>query len=258
MSDDEKQIDAPSYEALEEALGFMKKAYDIMKQQAADVRKEKEAFESVAKKLEHVHFASTVTLNVGGQHFTTSLQTLTKDPGSMLHAMFSGRFDTKPAEDGSYFIDRDGTHFRYILNYLRTGRLLLPDDELVREELLEEAEFYQIRGIVDVICPPSFVDSKILSSKQKQMFVNTWLKEKLKQPRSSFVLLYRASRDGWAASKFHSICDNKGPTVTVVKSGNNIFGGYTEQSWDGKFLKAPFTRIEKMGRKMYCSSFCTS
>ena len=38
--------------------------------------------------------------------------------GSMLHAMFSGRFDSKPAEDGSYFIDRDGTHFRYILNYL--------------------------------------------------------------------------------------------------------------------------------------------
>ena len=236
MSNDEKQVDAPSCEAVEEALGLMKKAYDIMKQQAVDVRKEKEAFESVAKKLEHVHFSSTVTLNVGGQHFTTSLQTLTKDPDSMLHAMFSGRFDTKPAEDGSYFIDRDGTHFRYILNYLRTGRLLLPDDELVREELLDEAEFYQIRGIGDVICPPSFDDSKILSSKQKKIFVNTWLKGKLKQPRSSFVLLYRASRDGWAASNFHSICDNKGPTVTVMKSGNNIFGGYTEQSWDGKFL----------------------
>ena len=128
MSDDEKQIDTPSYEALEEAIGFVKKAYDIMKQQADDVRKEREAFESVAKKLEHVHFASTVELNVGGQHFTTSLQTLTKDPGSMLHAMFSGRFDTKPAKDGSCFIDRDGTHFRYILNYLRTGRLLLPEE----------------------------------------------------------------------------------------------------------------------------------
>ena len=256
MSDDENQIDAPSYEALEEALGFMKKAYDVMKEQAVNVRKEKEAFESVAKKLEHVHFASTVELNVGGQHFTTSLQTLTKDPGSMLHAMFSGRFDTKPAEDGSYFIDRDGTHFRYILNYLRTGRLLLPDDELVRDELLAEAEFYQIRGIVNELCPPAFHDSKILSNEQKQMFINTWLKEKLKQPRSSFVLLYRASRDGWTASKFHSICDNKGPTVTVVKSGNNIFGGYTEQSWDGKFFS--FTRIEKMGRKIYCSNFRTS
>ena len=50
----------------------------------------------------------------------------------MLHAMFSGRFDTKPNEDGSYFIDRDGTHFRYILNYLRTGQLLLPEDNIVR------------------------------------------------------------------------------------------------------------------------------
>ena len=67
----------------------------------------------------------------------------------MLHAMFSGRFDSKPAEDGSYFIDRDGTHFRYILNYLRTGYLLAPEDKLVRKELLEEAQFYQIRGIVD-------------------------------------------------------------------------------------------------------------
>ena len=30
--------------------------------------------------------------------------------GSMLHAMFSGRFDTKPGEDRSYFIDRNGSH----------------------------------------------------------------------------------------------------------------------------------------------------
>ena len=30
--------------------------------------------------------------------------------GSMLHAMFSGRLDTKPGEDRSYFIDRNGSH----------------------------------------------------------------------------------------------------------------------------------------------------
>ena len=35
-------------------------------------------------------------------------------------------------------------------------------------------------------------------------------------------LMFRASRDGFAASAFHSKCDNKGPTVTVVKSGANI------------------------------------
>ena len=108
MSVEEKKDDTPSQEELQEALDLMKKAYDIMKKQALDVRKEKEAFDSVAKKLKHVHFASVLKLNVGGTEFTTSLQTLTKDTGSTLHAMFSGRFDTKPTEDGSYFIDREG------------------------------------------------------------------------------------------------------------------------------------------------------
>ena len=64
----------------------------------------------------------TIKLNVGDHYFTTTRQTLTKDPNSMLAAMFSGRFDMKPAEDGAFFIDRDGTNFRFILNYLRTGK----------------------------------------------------------------------------------------------------------------------------------------
>jgi len=61
--------------------------------------------------------------------------------------MFSGRFDPKPAEDGSYFTDRDGTHFRYILNYLRTGQLVVPEDKIIRRELLTEAEFIKFRAL---------------------------------------------------------------------------------------------------------------
>ena len=231
IDDEYEQIEKPSYEALGDAIGHMKKAYRIMKQQALDLRKEKEAFESSAMKLKHVHFASTIKLNVGGQYFTTSLETLKKDPESVLHAMFSKRFDTKATKDGSYFIDRDGTHFRYILNYLRTGHLLLPEDKSVRMELLEEAEFYKIREIMNGICPPPFLGSNILSTEQKQVLVNSWLKKELKRRHSTFVLAYRASRDGWDSSDFHVQCDHKGPTVTLVKSGNYIFGGYTETSW---------------------------
>ena len=80
----------------------------------------------MSQKLSQVHFSSTVKLDVGGQHFTTTVQTLTKDPNSMLAAMFSGKFEMKPSEDGSFFIDGDGTHFRFILNFLRTGKLTLP------------------------------------------------------------------------------------------------------------------------------------
>ena len=68
----------------------------------------------------------------------------------MLHAMFSERW-TPPNEDGSYFIDRDGTHFRYILNCLRTEKPIVPEDKIVREELLAEAEFYQVEGIIKAL-----------------------------------------------------------------------------------------------------------
>ena len=149
----------------------------------------------------------------------------------MLHAMFSGRFDTKPSEDGSYFIDRDGTHFRYILNYLRTGQLVVPLDKIVRKELLTEAEFYQIEGIINELKARPFQDSVILSTDHRQTLIK-WLQETLTSASHNYVLLYRASRNGWAAANFHSFCDNKGPTVTVVKHGNYIFGGYTEQPWE--------------------------
>jgi len=49
--------------------------------------------------------------------------------------------------------------------------------------------------------------------------------------RSKFVRCWHAKTDGWAASTFHRQCDNKGPTVTIIKVNNYIFGGYTDVSW---------------------------
>ena len=42
---------------------------------------------------------------------------------------------------------------------------------------------------------------------------------------------WRASADGWASTTFHSLCDSKGPTVTIIRVGKYIFGGYTSTSW---------------------------
>ena len=47
-------------------------------------------------------------------------------------------------------------------------------------------------------------------------------------------LIYRASEHGYTAKSFHECCDDKGPTLVVIKSiGGWIFGGYTTQSWSG-------------------------
>ena len=79
-------------------------------------------------------------MSVGGVQFETSIDTLTRgDPDSMLAAMFSGRHNPMKDEDGRYFIDRDGTHFWYILNYLRDGNTYIPvDNQQVIDELYEE------------------------------------------------------------------------------------------------------------------------
>jgi hypothetical protein len=58
-----------------------------------------------------------------------------------------------------------------------------------------------------------------------------WLGEKCK-----WNLCYRASQDGWRAQDFHRHCDNKGPTVVLVKANSCIFGGYTDQNWGGMLV----------------------
>jgi hypothetical protein len=42
---------------------------------------------------------------------------------------------------------------------------------------------------------------------------------------------YRASEDGWHAQVFHLQCGEVGKTVTLIKVGKYIFGGYSDQAW---------------------------
>ncbi|XP_005109484.1 uncharacterized protein LOC101850038 isoform X2 [Aplysia californica] len=102
----------------------------------------------------HTMQKGRIRLDVGGSVFTTSRLTLTKDADSMLAAMFSGRHHVTQEEDGTVFIDRDGTHFRYILNYLRDGGVNpdgLPRDRQVLRELRNEAVYFQLNGLVQTI-----------------------------------------------------------------------------------------------------------
>ena len=41
---------------------------------------------------------------------------------------------------------RDGEMFKHILNYMRTGRSILPDNFGHLELLLEEARYYELQG----------------------------------------------------------------------------------------------------------------
>jgi hypothetical protein len=59
------------------------------------------------------------------------------------------------------------------------------------------------------------------------------------EANQTFKLLYRATRDGFNASKFHLFCDGRNQTLTLIKTTNftssllsfYIFGGYANIAW---------------------------
>jgi hypothetical protein len=71
-----------------------------------------------------------------------------------------------------------------------------------------------------------FINSSILSS-------NEWISlTQMLNNQTEIKLIYRATRDSFAASSFHSKCDNISNTVTIIKTtSNSVFGGFTSATW---------------------------
>ena len=77
--------------------------------------------------------------------------------------------------------------------------------------------------------PSEFLADTQIVNQQYDTKLREWLGDDYK-----WKLIYRASEHGYTAESFHEYCDDKGPTLIVIKSsGGWIFGGYTTQSWNG-------------------------
>ncbi|XP_028989040.1 BTB/POZ domain-containing protein KCTD21-like [Betta splendens] len=92
-----------------------------------------------------------VSLNVGGEVYATTLDTLTRCRDSMLGAMFTGQLPVVKDARGNVFIDRDGKVFRHILNFLRSSSLDLPESFTELALLRREADFFQIHPLLEEI-----------------------------------------------------------------------------------------------------------
>ncbi|XP_052106162.1 interferon-induced protein 44-like [Mytilus californianus] len=63
--------------------------------------------------------------------------------------------------------------------------------------------------------------------KRDQTRMNQWL-----GGNKRYTCLFKASRDGCNSTTFHNLCNNKGPTVTIMYNTNNsVYGAYTSVSW---------------------------
>ncbi|EGG23548.1 hypothetical protein DFA_05681 [Cavenderia fasciculata] len=143
------------------------------------------------------------------------LQIVQKVPGSYFYKLVASSIVSVNQENT--FIDRDGTHFGLILNYIRDGDIsIFPKNimNVVERELI----FYGL---------PTPSPSSLLTSEQ--------------------VSIINGTKDGFEAETIHKNIDGKGATVLWIKTNDgNIFGGFNNQSWDSS---------DKYGGDMNCFIF---
>ena len=98
------------------------------------------------------------------------------------------------------------------------------------KEIQKEISSYKFLPITDItisILQKVFIKSKII---KPELLFNDFI---IILPKiKSGILLYQISRDGSSPITFHEKCNNKGPTITIIKTDDgHIFGGYNPISW---------------------------
>ncbi|XP_062241498.1 BTB/POZ domain-containing adapter for CUL3-mediated RhoA degradation protein 2 [Platichthys flesus] len=139
-----------------------------------------------------------VNINVGGTLFYTTLQILTRQD-SILKAMFSGKKEVLTDNKGWILIDRSGKHFGSILSYLRDGTVTLPKGCQAVKELLSEAKYYLIKGLVE-LCQTTLQGNKeqplcvvpvVTSSKEEERLIQS-------SSKPVVMLLYNRSNNKYS------------------------------------------------------------
>lgn len=110
----------------------------------------------------HPQLSPIVELNVGGELYTTTLSTLKKHPGSKLAEMFTGQPKLRRDSEGRFFIDRPGTYFKYILEYLRSNQV---PTQCV-QDVYKEALFYDIEPLIKQLEDSPQIFGELVARKQ--------------------------------------------------------------------------------------------
>ena len=102
--------------------------------------------------------------------------------------------------------------------------------EKMQEFLLYIPDLKEIKAILEtekiINLDSKIIEDNINYNKTLKNWINP--NKKIKSE-----LLYRMSRDGIEYSTFHKLCDNKGPTIILVKLiDGDILGIYTPINWD--------------------------
>ncbi len=140
--------------------------------------------------------------------------------------------------DIQYIIDKTCIYPDIIREYIMTKDISednlksIDDENEIRNDLdVVHCEDNKIRLKISKYClknPSQFLPNTQIVDQQYDSYLKEWI------DITYFKLIYRASEHNYSASSFHEYCDDKWPTLIIIKSREGwIFGGYTTKSWSG-------------------------
>lgn len=92
---------------------------------------------------------AVVKINVGGTLYEVSRSLLQQHPDTMLSRMASDTWQEDPAR--TLFVERDGARFRYVLDFMRDGKVSLPGGQgqggITKSSLLDELTYFGFEGV---------------------------------------------------------------------------------------------------------------
>lgn len=139
-----KEAEEQAKKITDESAAACKVKEDALAEREAKATERDAKWQTIEHSMEQ--FKGRVKLNVGGHKYETTRSTLAQHaPEGMLAIMFSGRHAVDSDERGYVFIDRDGTHFGTILNFMRTGKAAWSNSNAEHNDSLrEELSYYMV------------------------------------------------------------------------------------------------------------------
>uniref|UniRef100_A0A7E4URD6 BTB domain-containing protein n=1 Tax=Panagrellus redivivus TaxID=6233 RepID=A0A7E4URD6_PANRE len=99
-----------------------------------------------------------VKLSVGGTKYVVARATMLASD-SMLRRLINSPLESEMDADGNILIDRDGSVFAYILQYLRDGKVDFPEDLSVVKAIRTDADYYGFR-VLAKLCDVYLIENR--------------------------------------------------------------------------------------------------
>jgi BTB/POZ domain len=137
----------------------------------------------------------TVTFDIGGTKYRVSRTLIEAFPESMLCSISSERWKKGCKKKDDIFIDRNGSRFEYVLDYMRDSEVNFPCS-VSKHALLNDFEYYGFK--IDA----STIKTQVIHPSDVAEQVNFWKKRRTEEINRLDTLVKSAELN----KKTHSVC----------------------------------------------------